>query len=233
MGCGASSAAAAGSGSGGAGTRAPTVDRGAAAAPSASAPAALGPRLLELGRTASLELSPAQAHSPKLKYTLCGAIDAAASAAAAAVAVPEAFVPCPHCKRSFAPTAAARHVPACASAATRPKPPPEIPDPPLPAGCRCFVNMVKKSLDHFDEVAAACAALQQRGLVAVPHLPASRFDSSAELERTLGSLAAAGCSRSDYRSAGPCLHLHSCCSGRLARVFPPSASMRSARCDIV
>jgi hypothetical protein len=35
----------------------------------------LGMRLVELGHTASLELSPAQTHSPKLKYTLVGALD--------------------------------------------------------------------------------------------------------------------------------------------------------------
>ena len=45
---------------------------------SAGAPHSLGQRLLELGRTASLELSPAQTHSPKLKYTLVGALDEAA-----------------------------------------------------------------------------------------------------------------------------------------------------------
>lgn len=122
---------------------------------SAGAPHSLGQRLLELGRTASLELSPAQTHSPKLKYTLVGALD-------------EAAVQGP-------PGAGARA--------------------PLAASSRCFVNMVKKSARHFEEVAAAAAALQQRGMVAVPHLPACRFDTLEQLDDVLSQLSAAGCSQ--------------------------------------
>ena len=67
----------------------------------------------ELGRTASIELSPAQIHSPKLKYTLVGALDAAAASSGA------------------------------------------VAEPPLAAGTKCFINMVKKSLSHFGEVGDA------------------------------------------------------------------------------
>lgn len=37
---------------------------------------------------------------------------------------PSHYVPCPHCGRTFAPQAAARHIPACANTFARPKPPP-------------------------------------------------------------------------------------------------------------
>jgi hypothetical protein len=106
--------------------------------------AQMAARLQELGSTASLELSPAQAHSPKLKYTLVGALDGAAADRTA---------------------------------------------PPLQHGTRVFVNMVKKSIEHFAEVGAAAAALRDRGMVPVAHLPASRFDSEEQLESTLAELA--------------------------------------------
>ncbi len=101
-------------------------------------------RLRGLGRTASIELSPAQAHSPKLKYTLVGALDAAAE----------------NCTTS-----------------------------PLQTGTKVFVNMVKKNIGHFDDVGAAAAELRGRGMVPVPHLPASRFDNEEQLEATLTALA--------------------------------------------
>jgi 5,10-methylenetetrahydrofolate reductase len=105
--------------------------------------AVLREHLQQLGGAASLELSPAQTLSPKLKYTLAAALDES----------------------------------------------PEL----LPAGTACFVNMVKKSRAHFEEVAAAARALRQRGMVAIPHLPASRFDSGAQLHETLEQLSSAGC----------------------------------------
>lgn len=114
-------------------------------------------RLRELGSTASLELSPAQAHSPKLKYTLVGALDAAAVNRTA---------------------------------------------PPLQQGTKVFVNMVKKDISHFDEVGAAAAALRDRGMVPVPHLPASRFDSEKQLDSTLAALASQCSCRADTSPEG-------------------------------
>ena len=101
-------------------------------------------RLRGLGKSASLELSPSQVHSPKLKYSLVGALDAAAA------------------NRTRSP---------------------------LQVGTKVFVNMVKKNIDHFEEVGAASAGLRSRGMVPVPHLPASRFNSEEQLERTLAALA--------------------------------------------
>lgn len=36
----------------------------------------------------------------------------------------EELVPCPHCARTFNPTAAERHIPKCKDTVNRPKPPP-------------------------------------------------------------------------------------------------------------
>eukprot|EP00966_Prymnesium_polylepis_P329306 7385035-Prymnesium_polylepis.2 len=52
--------------------------------------------------------------------------------------------------------------------------------------------MVKKDLAHFDEVRAACAALEARGLLPTPHVPACRFANLAEADATLDALSAAG-----------------------------------------
>ena len=84
----------------------------------------LAARLRSLGTTASIELSPTQVHSPKLKYTLVGALDAATGDGTTA---------------------------------------------PLQVGTKVFVNMVKKNIDHFDDVGAAAAELRGRGMVPVPH----------------------------------------------------------------
>ena len=126
------------------GERAAPLPPAQPAPPAVVIDAQMAARLQELGSTASLELSPAQAHSPKLKYTLVGALDDAAANRTA---------------------------------------------PPLQHGTRVFVNMVKKSIEHFAEVGAAAAALRDRGMIPVAHLPASRFDSEEQLESTLAELA--------------------------------------------
>eukprot|EP01043_Picozoa_sp_COSAG02_P043909 COSAG02_NODE_3866_length_6121_cov_318.011956_2_plen_482_part_00 len=148
MGCGASREASGTLVTSGAGCPAAAaslaVDPPAQAKPSVELDMQLAARLRGLGMTASIELSPAQAHSPKLKYTLVGALDAAAG----------------DCTTS-----------------------------PLHVGTKVFVNMVKKNINHFDDVGAAAAELRGRGMVPVPHLPASRFDSEEQLETTLAALA--------------------------------------------
>ena len=63
----------------------------------------------------------------------------------------------------------------------------------MPGGSKCFVNMVKRDLAHFVDVAEAAAALRARGMIAVPHLPACRFDSAPELQSALARLSTAGC----------------------------------------
>jgi 5,10-methylenetetrahydrofolate reductase len=62
---------------------------------------------------------------------------------------------------------------------------------PLLRGTAVFVNMVKKSTAHFDDVARAMSTLRSLDLQPVPHLPACRFDSAAELDATLVQLHAA------------------------------------------
>lgn len=42
----------------------------------------------------------------------------------------DGFLPCPHCERTFAPIAWARHVPSCKTTIHRPSPPPAAPPPP-------------------------------------------------------------------------------------------------------
>eukprot|EP01052_Picozoa_sp_SAG31_P003581 SAG31_NODE_140_length_22731_cov_10.941410_5_plen_284_part_00 len=62
---------------------------------------------------------------------------------------PSHYVPCPHCGRTFAPQAAARHIPACATTFARPKPPP-----------RAAAAMRHQSL--IDRAAAAATSELQR-----------------------------------------------------------------------
>ena len=64
--------------------------------------------------------------------------------------------------------------------------------PPLGRGARVFVNMVKMDEGHFEDVAAAVAALAARGVEPVPHVPACRFGSEAAAAATLRRLVAAG-----------------------------------------
>lgn len=64
--------------------------------------------------------------------------------------------------------------------------------PVLREGMPIFVNMVKPSMEHFEDVAAASGALSAAGFSPVPHLPAARFATAAECRGTLQSLAAAG-----------------------------------------
>lgn len=132
----------------------------AALPPAPAAPGAVGlaQRLVQLGRSASLELSPAQVMCRNLKYTLVGALDEAAAAGT---------------------------------------------PPPLLQGTHCFINMVKKTEGHFAEVGAAAAALLERGMVPVPHLPASRFDSAAQLQETLELLSNAVSAHCCYAVLSP------------------------------
>jgi len=62
----------------------------------------------------------------------------------------------------------------------------------LQSGNPVYVNMVKPTMAHFDDVAGATKVLTGIGLAAVPHLPASRFEAAADLRGTLRSLQAAG-----------------------------------------
>ena len=64
--------------------------------------------------------------------------------------------------------------------------------PPLGRSARVFVNMVKMDEGHFEDVAAAVAALAARGVEPVPHVPACRFGSEAAAAATLRRLVAAG-----------------------------------------
>lgn len=64
--------------------------------------------------------------------------------------------------------------------------------PPLRRGTRVFVNMVKTTISHFDDVAAASRALAEAGLSPVPHLPAARFETADECHSTINTLANAG-----------------------------------------
>ena len=60
--------------------------------------------------------------------------------------------------------------------------------PPLPRGARVFVPMVEKSMEGFNKVAKACKELTKVGLDAVPHIPASRFDTVEEAVETIDML---------------------------------------------
>lgn len=62
----------------------------------------------------------------------------------------------------------------------------------LRRGAPVHVNMVKPVMSHFHDVASATRALADAGFAAVPHLPASRFQTAADLHTTLDSLANAG-----------------------------------------
>lgn len=65
----------------------------------------------------------------------------------------------------------------------------------LPPGTPVFISMVKKTLAHFDDVAAACSSLAAAGFEPVPHCPACRFSSAEEMESTLAQLNASGATR--------------------------------------
>lgn len=64
--------------------------------------------------------------------------------------------------------------------------------PALPSKAPVYVNMVKNTSTHFDEVIAAVRSLAAAGLAPVPHLPAARFASRAELASRLRAMAGAG-----------------------------------------
>lgn len=91
------------------------------------------------------------------------------------------------------------------------------PEKPLPQETLVFVNMVKTSLDHFQDVAAASSALLAAGLVPVPHLPAARFKCSEDLQETLTLLANTGANNllilggndlEEQVTAGACAYAH-------------------------
>lgn len=91
------------------------------------------------------------------------------------------------------------------------------PEPPLPQEALVFVNMVKTSLDHFQDVAAASKALLTAGLVPVPHLPVARFRCPEDLQETLRLLANTGASNllilggndlEEQVAAGACAYAH-------------------------
>lgn len=87
--------------------------------------------------------------------------------------------------------------------------------PPVAAGTLVFVNMVKATLAHFEEVAAASEVVARAGLAPVPHLPAARFETPEELRSILSLLTAAGSKQmlvlggndlGDRRQAGACCY---------------------------
>jgi len=91
------------------------------------------------------------------------------------------------------------------------------PEPPLPQGTLVFVNMVKTSLEHFQDVAAASKALFAAGLVPVPHVPAARFKCPEDLQATLTLLARSDASNllilggndlEEQVAAGTCAYAH-------------------------
>ncbi|CAE7229695.1 metF [Symbiodinium natans] len=63
---------------------------------------------------------------------------------------------------------------------------------PLPRGSRVFVNMVKTTVDHFQEVAATSRSLSAAGYRPVPHVPVSRLSTDEEFQQTLQMLTEAG-----------------------------------------
>jgi hypothetical protein len=65
---------------------------------------------------------------------------------------------------------------------------------------KVFVNMVKTSCSHFDEVADAVRALRSLDLQPVPHLPACRFESQDEAENRLAQLHDASSSSGNEQS---------------------------------
>ncbi|OLQ02079.1 hypothetical protein AK812_SmicGene15094, partial [Symbiodinium microadriaticum] len=63
---------------------------------------------------------------------------------------------------------------------------------PLPPQSRVFVNMVKTTVDHFQEVAATSRSLSAAGYRPVPHVPVSRISTMDEFQQTLEMLRQAG-----------------------------------------
>lgn len=63
---------------------------------------------------------------------------------------------------------------------------------PLAPGAIVFINMIKQSYKHFDNLVAATSALKAAGYRPVPHLPASRFANRDEFRVTFEALACAG-----------------------------------------
>lgn len=62
----------------------------------------------------------------------------------------------------------------------------------LKSGTRVYVNMVKTTMAHFDDVQAASKALHDAGLSPVPHLPAARFETADDCHSTVNALAGVG-----------------------------------------
>ncbi|KAK3259688.1 hypothetical protein CYMTET_31327, partial [Cymbomonas tetramitiformis] len=62
----------------------------------------------------------------------------------------------------------------------------------IPEKTKVYINWVQPSREHFDSVLSACQELLKKGLVPVPHLPASRFKGVADLEAALEELSQSG-----------------------------------------
>lgn len=62
----------------------------------------------------------------------------------------------------------------------------------LPQGSRVFVNMVKTSAEHFEEVARCVASVRSRGLRPVAHVPLARLETQQQARQVLSNLATAG-----------------------------------------
>ena len=62
----------------------------------------------------------------------------------------------------------------------------------LPSGTQCFINMVRPTIQHFDDVIEATEMCVATGLIPVPHVPACRFDDLETMERVLSQLNSAG-----------------------------------------